>query len=411
MTVTGNVTERGTVPAPEPHLTAADVVARAEALAPELAERQSETEQRTYYAEDTHEAFTDAGLYRILVPRRYGGYEFGVRTFFQVVMTLTRACPSTGWMYCLGSAHALAVASLFGERTQAEVFGDGHFICPATVSPNGTAQRTGDGDWTLRGTWPYCSGSPYATHFLGHTLVSRGPDGPPEPMLFIAPRDQWRRLDDWGRSLGLKGSGSHSICFEDGRVPDHFTLANHLSLISVVDGTPGLALHGNPLYGGGQMSFMVMEDALLAVGMARAALDAYEELMTRDTVFPPIRPRTHDPDYQRWYGEAVGLVTTARAALAQLVHEWEESCVDGPAVFTPERELRIAVSCREIVRLCWQAVESRLVPTAGSSSVRNGARVERVWRDLSMLHSHAGVAVFLSGIAQRELAKVRFGVE
>ena len=185
MTVTGNVTERGTVPAPEPHLTAADVVARAEALAPELAERQSETEQRTYYAEDTHEAFTDAGLYRILVPRRYGGYEFGVRTFFQVVMTLTRACPSTGWMYCLGSAHALAVASLFGERTQAEVFGDGHFICPATVSPNGTAQRTGDGDWTLHGTWPYCSGSPYATHFLGHTLVSRGPDGPPEPMLFI----------------------------------------------------------------------------------------------------------------------------------------------------------------------------------------------------------------------------------
>ena len=60
---------------------------------------------------------------------------------------------------------------------------------------------------------------------------------------------------------------------------------------------------------------------------------------------------------------------------------------------------------------CWHAVENYLFPTAGSSAVRNGERIERVWRDMSMFHSHAGFAIFLSTVAKRELAKARFGVE
>ncbi|MCT9933187.1 acyl-CoA dehydrogenase [Planotetraspora sp. A-T 1434] len=397
---------------PEPGLTPGEMVARAEAIAPTLVGLQAGTEERTFYGEDVHDQFARAGFYRILVPRRYGGYEFGIDTFMRVTMALTRGCPSTGWMYCLGAAHALAVASLFDERAQDEIFGSGgDFICPATVVPSGTAERTADGGWTLNGTWGYCSGSPYATHFVGHTLVAPEEGGPPEPMMFIAPRSEWTRLDDWGHALGLKGSGSHSIRIENGHIPGHFTLPMHISQVSVTEGTPGRALHG-PQYGGGQLSFMVLEDAVLAVGMAQGALDAYEDLMrTRTTPFPPIVLRAEDPDFQFRYGKAAGLIATAEAATLDAIRQWQETCAQGPEAVTKERELRIAAICSEAVGLSWRAVEGYLFPTAGSSAVRHGERVERVWRDMSMFATHAGVSTFLATIAKRELARARFGVE
>lgn len=394
---------------PEPGLTEAEVIARAEAIAPSLVARQAETEQRTFYAEDTHQAFSDAGFYRLLVPKRYGGYEFGVDTFMKVAKALARGCPSTGWMYLFGHAHVLVAATLLGEQAQAELFAGGEFICPATVSPAGTGTRIEDG-WLVDGTFPYCSGAPYATHFIGHTLVETE-TGEQAPMLFIVPRDKWTRLNDWGGQLGLRGSGSHAIRVDGAELPDRYTIGGHLSQLTVDARTPGRSLHG-PQYGGGPLSFMLLELGVLAVGMAQGALDAYEELLkNRTTTYFPIVARTHDPDFQLRYGEAAGLIATADAAITNAVEQWQATCELGPDAFTREQELRLATISREVARLAWEAVEGKLFPTAGSSSVRQGERIERVWRDMSMLHSHAGLGTFLSTIANRELTKARFGVE
>ncbi|MEV8636709.1 acyl-CoA dehydrogenase family protein [Streptosporangium sp. NPDC051023] len=410
MTAVTNVPGQGFPAPPEPALTPLEVIARAEAIAPTLVGRQSETEHRTYYSQETHREFAAAGFYRILVPRRYGGYEFGIDTFMRVTMALARGCPSTAWMYCLGATHAIAAATLFGEEAQAEIFRDGDFICPATIVPSGSAVRTAEGDWVLNGTWNYCSGAPYATHFIGHALVRPAEDQPPAPMLFIAPRSQWRRLDDWGRQLGLKGSGSHSITVEDGRLPAAFALPGvHLSEATVTGGTPGRDLHGNPEYGGGPLSYMVLEIASLAVGIARGALDVYGDLMrSRNTLLPPIVGRAEDPDYQFWYAEASGMIAAAEAGVFGAIQQWRDLCAQGPAAFTREQDLRITTICRHTIRLCWTAVESYLFPTAGSSSVRQGERLERVWRDMSMLHSHSGFAVFLPTVANREFTRVHF---
>ncbi|MBB4909385.1 acyl-CoA dehydrogenase family protein [Actinophytocola algeriensis] len=398
---------------PEPDLTPADVIARAEAIAPTLVARQAETEERTYYAPDVHEQFTEAGFYRILVPRRYGGYEFGVDTFMRVVQILAKGCPSTGWMFCLGAVHAVLAATVFEERVQDEIFSGGEFISPASIMPSGTAQRALDGGWIINGTWGYCSGSPYATHFIGHVLVldENGEMGE-APVMFIAPRDSWRRLDDWGQQLGLRGSGSHSITLENVHVPADFVLDTHMSMYTVSDETPGVRLHGHPQYGGGPLSFMLFESATLALGIAEGALEAYEELMrTRTTSFPPIVSRAEDPDFQRWYGEATGKLAAAEAALYGAIESWQDLCAQGPSAFNTEREWRIGTICREVVRLSWAAVEQFIYPTAGSSAVRRGERIERVWRDLSMMKSHAGISIALETMANRELAKARFGIE
>ena len=397
---------------PEPGLTPEDVVARAERIAAELVGRQAETEQRGYYALDTHNEFLGAGLYRVLVPRRYGGYEFGLGTYLRVVSAIARGCPSTAWMYTFGATHALTAATLFSESAQDELFAGGDFICPATVAPVGFAERADDGGWIVDGVHSYSSGSPYATHFIGHTLVAGADDEPPAPMMFVVPRAQWRRLDDWGAQLGLKGSGSHSVAIEKAHIPAHFALPGvHMGQTGVADGTPGRELHGDGMYGGGVLSSLQFQLGALSIGMATGALDAYADLMReRKTIFPPITVRAEDPDYQFRYGEAAGRIAAARAALTAAVREWEETAARPVGAFTREVDLRLSTISREAVRLCWGAVSEQLFPTAGSSAVRSGSRIERVWRDMSTVHSHAGVAIFLASIANRELAKLVFDV-
>lgn len=388
---------------------AAQMLARAEAFVPELIDRQAETEERTFYAEDLHERFLRAGFYRILVPRRYGGYELGVETFLRVCMTLVRGCSSTGWMYSLGAAHALMAATLFDEPAQAELFAAGDFICPGTVVPTGTAVRDRDGGWRVDGTWSYCSGSPYANHFMGNALIQTGDGQPPETLFFVAPRAQWTRLDDWGRQLGLRGSGSHSIAMTNAYVPGHLAMPNvQLVEHDVTGGTPGRTLHDNPEYGGGLLAFISFLNASMAVGMAHGALDIYADLLReRTTLVPPIVRRHENHDYQLWYGDAVGMIGAAEAALLNSVRQWHDACTEGPGAMTREVDLRLSAICRHVAQLCWEAVEGYIMPTAGSSAVRHGERLERVWRDLSMLRSHAGLSVLLPTVAVRELARTR----
>ncbi len=406
MTATTDTAVPGNAAQPEPGLTAAQVLARAEAFVPELIERQAETEQRGFYAEDLHERFLQAGFYRILVPRRHGGYELGVDTFLRVAMTLVRGCASTGWMYSLGAAHALVAATLFDGPAQAELFADGDFICPGTVVPTGSAVPA-DGGWTVNGSWPYCSGAPYATHFMGNAMLPTGAEGSPQTLFFVASRSQWTRLEDWGQQLGLRGSGSHSIAMTDGQVPGHLAFPDlRLAEHNATADTPGRVLHDNPEYGGGLLAFISFLNASMAVGMAQGALDSYEDLLRhRTTLVPPITPRWQNHDYQFWYADALGMISTAEAALLNAVQQWHDANARGPV--TRELDLRLAAICRHVAQLSWEAVERHIMPTAGSSAIRHGQRLERSWRDFSTLRTHAGLSVLLPVIALPELTRTR----
>ncbi len=411
-----STTHRHTAPIspPEPDLTPREILARAEALRPKLVERQAETERRTYYPKSTHADFLQAGFYRMLVPRRYGGYEFDLPTFLRVAVELARGCPSSAWCLCLASGHALQLGALFPERAQAELFGDGDFRCPAVAAPAGVATRTGDG-WTLNSTHPYSSGAPYSTHYMGQTFIAneKAVDGSPRILLFVAPRGAWTMLDDWGDTLGLKGSGSHSVRFEDAHIPAHFALEDTWMVDTDVSrGTPGHRLHGNPMYAGRTLSFFQAELASIMVGAVKGALDEYEEtLRTRKTQRPPIVPRCEDPDYQRWFGLAMGRAAAAEAALVQCAEQYMEVCertAETGDPFTREDDLRLNIIAREALTLAWDAMQGQLFRTAGSSAARNGQRMERIFRDMAMGWGHFGTIV--GDWAARELAREHLGV-
>ena len=96
---------------PPKDLTVAEALAVVADLAPQIREEAPETEARTFYSEDLHLAFMRAGLYNMLRPRTFGGYEFSIAAYLKVVREIARADMSTAWGFCLASAHVLWMAS------------------------------------------------------------------------------------------------------------------------------------------------------------------------------------------------------------------------------------------------------------------------------------------------------------
>lgn len=377
-------------------------------LRPLVTEQAAETEARTYYSEELHEAFRAAGFYRMLVPRRFGGLEVGLRTYYDVVKEIAEGDVSTGWCLTLGTSHAANVAAIYPVETQQDAFAS-EFICPAVAAPSGQAVRTADG-WSISGTWGYCSGSPYATHYLGQTFGVTE-TGERAMLLFLVPRAQWQRLDDWGHTLGLRGSGSHSITMQDAEVPARNVLVNRWLVDTDPSANVGYAIHGNPLYAGRTLAIFQLGLATLLVAGVRAALDENERLLhTRNTQRPPIIPRAQDPFYRLWYGRASARVAAAEAALHGLIDRHTALCrraAEQGIPYTREDDLRLNIVAREAQGLAWQALQDDIFRVAGSSAARSGERIERVFRDAAMDWGHFGNS--LRDWTGSELARERLG--
>jgi 3-hydroxy-9,10-secoandrosta-1,3,5(10)-triene-9,17-dione monooxygenase len=402
------------IAAPEPELTPKEMIARAVALRPRLIEEQAATEERTCYSEELHQEFLKAGFYRLYVPRLYGGYEFDVPTFMRLLVELARGCANTAWCFGLGAAHALQVASWWEEPAQAELFDDGDFRAAAVAAPIGPATRTEDG-WELNGKVSYCSGIPYSTHYMGQALLPESePEAIPSFLLFVAPKSEWTILDDWGHLLGMKGSGSQSITFEGGRIPAHFGIEDTFMVdVNVDDGTPGLRLHGNPMYGGRALCCFTMTLGAILVGAAYNALDEYQTMLeTKLTPIPPLVPRKLDLDYQRYFGRALAKISTAEAALMNCAEQHMELCrrfVDEGIPYSYGDDQRLGCIAREVMIQAWETVQSDLFRTAGSSAGGKGQRLERIYRDMSIGgNSHRNTQ--LRDWAFREAARAYLGL-
>jgi 3-hydroxy-9,10-secoandrosta-1,3,5(10)-triene-9,17-dione monooxygenase len=379
---------------PEPDLTPQAMIARATALCPLLRSQQAESDQRGYYSEEIHQAFLESGLYRILQPRLFGGYEFDFVTFIKVVIEISRGHPSTGWCYTLASSHAMLVASHWSEEAQRELFGPhGDFRSPHRAPPAGKFQRV-EGGYIVSGTWSYSSGAPVATHFIGGGLIP-GNDGKPRMINFIVPRAAITILDDWGNgaALGMEGSGSHSVKLTEVFVADRFIVSWNvlLSLEDWSNGTPGTRLHRNPMYlgvvgGAYQTTFSAM-----LTGTARAALEEYEQVIrTKTALGNPNLLRLHDPENQRPYGKARSLADSAEAVTLAAAQLYMDQCQrwakDGTPI-SPADTLRIWGMAQEACFLACDAVEL-LFHTAGATTANRGQRLQRYFRDVQMYRIH-----------------------
>ena len=187
-----------------------------------LLERQAEVEERHLTREEMHEEFRKAGFYRMFMPRRYGGLEVDVPTFMRVVVEIARGCPSTGWCLALASNHALMVGSWFCRRPRTRCSKE-VFTCASVAAPISEPAVKVEGGWELNGKVSLLLRDSVLTYYLGQALTPGDGDtsARTDAALRRAEGDvaDARRL---GRSARLQGSGSQSILFEHGRIPDHW---------------------------------------------------------------------------------------------------------------------------------------------------------------------------------------------
>ena len=195
-------------------------------------------------------------------------------------------------------------------------------------------------------------------------------------------------------------------------LPAHNVLENRWLVDADPASNPGIALHGNPIYGGRTLAVFQTGLTALALGGVRAAIDEYEELLrTRKTQRPPIVARYLDPDYQRWLGTAIGRVAAAEAAVIGLLKRHTELCrraMETGVPYAREDDLRLNVISREALTLAWTAMHDDIFRTAGTSAARTGERLERIFRDVAMDWGHFGNIV--RDWSAGELAREHLGI-
>jgi 3-hydroxy-9,10-secoandrosta-1,3,5(10)-triene-9,17-dione monooxygenase len=401
---------RASLPVPEPVLTPQIMIARAIELRALLRAQQDENDERGHYSQDLHREFLRAGFYRITQPRLFGGYEFGIDIFYRVMLEISRGHPGVGWCLTLAASHAFVVGSHWPERAQREIFGaDGHFIAPHRPPPLGTLTPT-HGGYLMNGTWDYCSGIPYATHFIGGAFIERAGEQPAIAQA-ILPREKVTVLDDWGgdKTLGMRASGSNSVRVDNAFVPEHhvvvFSAGLNATPESMADGTPGTRLHGNPVYLGRLAGPYHCSLVVPVVGAARAALDEYEDIIkTRTTLSVPQKPRVQHFDFQRSFGQALTLTDAAEALLikgCEMYHDYCRRWAEHHTPITTEENMRLWGMIQHAGRMACEAVEL-LFHTAGSAPARKGHRLQRYFNDVAMYRGHVSSQQlnFASGLAR-----------
>ncbi len=383
-----------TMQQPEPELASEELIARAVRLRAALRDDQAAAEERGVYSPEMHEAFQKAGFYRTLQPKRFGGYEFDVPTFARLIIEVARGCPGSGWCLSLGAGHVLNVAQLFGEQAQAEAFGhDGHFVAAARAVPSGTATRA-DGGWRLEGTWDYCSASPYSTHVMvGVRIAGRPGDG--ATGVALVPRSQWTMLDNWRGFLGMRASGSNSVQMQGAWIPDHFLVRGDFFAPDLSNGTQGARLHGNSMYAGGTLGFFQTEISSIMVGLGYAALDEYEAIIRTRRVFGPNTVlQARHPDYQRPHGIALGKLEAARHVVLGSAREYMDlACMgmDGRRRYLRSDDLRLQAGLQHAAQLSFEAVDLLFCSAHTSVGAKDGTRMQRYFRDMSMARTNPGM--------------------
>ena len=115
-------------------------IARARAMIPALAARAPQGERERRLPKETIADMQAAGLFRVLQPKRWGGYEIDIHTYFEVQMALGEGDMSVAWVYGVVGVHPWLVA-LYDDRAAHDIWGkdDSTLIC-SSLMPVGAAQ-------------------------------------------------------------------------------------------------------------------------------------------------------------------------------------------------------------------------------------------------------------------------------
>jgi alkylation response protein AidB-like acyl-CoA dehydrogenase len=362
----------------------AGLVGRAVALRPLLRGQAARGESDRVLPVEVVDALADAGVFRLLTPRRYGGHETDLRTLTEVSEALGEGDGSAAWV---GMIIAVTnwLACLFPDKAQEEVFGaDPDARVTGVAAPTGVGDRV-PGGWRVSGRWSYNSGAPYATWAAVGALLKNENGAVVDQALVLVPASQLTVEDTW-HTAGMRATASNTLIAEDVFVPEHRVL----SVPAAAEGVYPRESRDETLYDStfGPMLLLCLAGPLLGLGAAAMHV-AVEQAAAKPLSFT-VHPRQADSvGVQMQVAEAALKLETARLHTYQAVDEVDRAAASGSPLDYAARahiRARAGFAAQHVL----DAI-STLLNVHGASSFADAGPLQRIWRDANVAARHAGL--------------------
>jgi alkylation response protein AidB-like acyl-CoA dehydrogenase len=353
-----------------------DPVARARRLAPLLEAAAPRIDVARELPPDVLDAMHEAGMFRLLVPRSVGGSELDPATYIQCVEAIAGGDASVAWCMNQGSGCSLSAAYL-EPAVAREVFGGQRDVLAWGQGPGAKAIRV-DGGWRITGTWAFASGSRHATWLGAHCpcfeadgTPLRQPDGRPWERTMLLRREAARIEDVW-QVVGLRGTGSDTYSVRDLFVDDAHTLTRDRP---EERREPGL------LYRFSGMNIYASGFAAVALGIARATLDAFVDLARGKTPALTQTALRDNAVVQSAIGVADAKLKSARTWLIAVLRETQEA-VALTGELSVEQRMAIRQAATYAIHQAKEVVDVAY-HEAGATAIFDANPFERRFRDVN----------------------------
>lgn len=363
------------IPSPE------ELVERARAMIPILRERAAACTANRNVPAETVEEMRKAGFFRILQPRRFGGYEMHPNVFFDVQKQLAQGCMSTGWMYGVLGCHPYELA-LFHDDAQKDVWGrNSEMLVSSTYQPVGKVEKA-EGGFYLSGRWGFSTGSTHCGWILlGSIYFPEG--GPPDMRTFLLPRPDYQVIEGTWETFGLQGTGSFDIVVDRVFVPEYRT---HKASDGFACTNPGQAVNGAPLYRLPWAQVFTRSVSTAAFGGARAAIEAAMSIMQSRVSSNTGKASKADPFLQAAIARAIAEVDemelTHRATFNELMAYAERN-----EPVPMERRALFAYQSSNVVRRMADLVDD-MVKLLGGRAIYLSSPILQPWLDILAARAH-----------------------
>ena len=365
-------------------MTPEEYLDHARSLLPALRERAPRAEQLRRMPDETFADFQEAGLFRALQPKRYGGYELDPGVFYQAVSEVAAVCGSSGWILGVLGVHNWHLAIL-DPQAQEDVWGeDDSAQLSTSLAPTGTVERV-KGGYRIKGRWSFSSGCDHCQWaVLGGVAPPTAPGEPADARVFLLPRADYRIDDNW-HVMGLAATGSKDIVVDNAFVPEYRT---HSYRDAFALNHPGTAVNDAPLF---RLPFgLVFTYGIVspAIGAAQGALTAFCEQAARRINVRDGSRAVEDPFMQYRLAEAAAEIDAARERMHANFAEMMRLARAGREIPLAARARYRWDSGKAIDRSVY-AVD-RLFEASGGHGIFLDNPIQRAWRDVHAMRAHAG---------------------
>ncbi len=369
---------------------AAELVARVKELQPLIRKNAAQGEKDRRVVEESIQALTDAGLFKVAVPKRYGGYETSMRTMLDVSAALAEADGGTSWVVTLANVMTWAVG-LFPEKAQDEVFGANPDAKVAGVlAPTATTRKV-DGGWQVTGRWYYNSGSLHADWAgLGVPVANAEGEVVDQGMVLI-PRSDLSLEDTWFVA-GMRASGSNCLIADDVFVPEH----RMMSVPPAIGGTyPSELTEQEAFYRSAFVPILALVLVGPQLGMGRAALDFVVSKASKKPIsYTFYESQADSVGFQLQIAEAAQLIDTATLHAYRAADDIDQAAARGVYPDFLARA-RVRADTGLVAEKITRAIDI-LLSAHGAGSFADVCPLQRLWRDSAVAARHAIVAPQIS---------------